>query len=334
MGTIAAMKNNHYWLSIVIIGRNEERHLPVLFSSLPVDEHIEWIYIDSGSEDNSAALAQKLGAKVVVVDKNSVYAPGTGRYIGTKEAAGYWILYLDGDMVLRKEFLAFLERLKDEDDLPQGTVGFVGRTCNKYLDNNGSLLAERDFITLSPREMGAVDDWGKPASYHGGAVLYRRDVVLAVGNWNPAVYQLEEIDLYSRIWSQGGFVRAVDLPMAYHYTPYLSTWERMKLNFLPQWQGKKLYGAGQVVAARFKEGGLIAFMRLYPYPFIIFSGLFLSPLLYLLWPLLPLYVNLAIIVWLGLTKKWYYYLVYLGNLLQIFRGLCHYKPFEPRYKNL
>ena len=179
-----------------------------------------------------------------------------------------------------------------------------------------------------------VEDWGKPASYHGGAVLYLREAVIGAGNWNPAVYQLEEIDLYSRIWARGGTVRAVDLPMVYHYTPYLSTWERMKLNFLPQWQGKKLFGAGQVVAARFKEGGLIAFIQIYPYPFLIFMGLILSPLFYFFWPYLPIFINLAIMAWLGLTKKWYYYLVYLGNLLQMFRGLCRYKPFEPRYNKL
>ncbi len=323
-----------FWLSVVVIGRNEAKRLPALFASLPSGEDIEWIYVDSCSEDESTAIALKYGAQVYLVDKDSVYAPGTGRYIGTKEARGYWILYLDGDMVLRPEFCAFLESLKNAEDIPTRVAGFVGRTCNYYYDHKYSIVEVRDYVVLPEREMGPEVGWGKPAGYHGGAVLYRRDLVINSGNWNPAVYQLEEIDLYSRIRARGGLLMAVDLPMADHYTPYLSSMERIKLNFLPSWRGKKLYGAGQVVAARFKAGTLLQFIACYPYPFLVFSGLFTAPFLYLLWPPLALLGNAAIAVWLGLTNKWYFYLVYLGNLLQIFRGLGRYTPLTPSYRKM
>jgi glycosyltransferase involved in cell wall biosynthesis len=346
-----AMPLSKVWLSIVVIGRNEEEHLPGLLRSLPRDEGIELIYIDSCSDDQSVTIALDHGARVYLVDKNSVYAPGTGRYIGTFEARGDWILYLDGDMTLRNEFVLFIEKLraatagtkeneqganciaKNRSRLPDEVAAFVGRTRNIFLNNQGEVTAERDYAVLSAREMGPADDWGKPAAYHGGAVFYRRDMVLKAGNWNPALYQLEEIDLFSRVRASGGILRAVDLPMADHYTPYLSIRERLLVNFLPQWQGKKLYGAGQVVAARLKEGGLFSFILIYPYPFIVFSGLVLSPLLFFVWPPLPLLVNLAIALWIGLTKKWYFYLVYLGNLLQIFRGIRYYKRFTPSYKH-
>ena len=364
------------WLSVVIIGRNEARRLPDLFASLPEGPGIEWLYIDSRSSDNSVDLALAFGAKVFLVDEDSVYAPGTGRYIGTIEACGRWILYLDGDMVLRPEFRGFLEQLKEAnsqddqgqdnqgkakstqadsvekaasirgkssqdvsarvpstlDTLPRNTVGFVGHTCNLYLDQAGQVIAERDCVVLAKEETGSVESWGREARYHGGAVLYRRQAVLEAGNWNPAVYQLEEIDLYSRINSFGGRLRAVDLPMVDHYTPYLSQKEKLMLNFLPQWREKKFYGAGQVVAARLRQGNLLQFIRIYPFPFIVAAGLLTVPLAFV-WPLFPLLINLAIIVMIGLIKKrWYFYLVYLGNLLQILRGLGHYKPFDPRYQ--
>jgi glycosyltransferase involved in cell wall biosynthesis len=340
------------WLSIVVIGRNEEDHLPGLFRSLPRDKDIEWIYVDSQSDDQSVPIALDHAVRVYQVDETSVYAPGTGRYIGTLEARGDWVLYLDGDMTLRNEFVLFIEKLRaalvrtcaieqdtnseltNRSRLPEEVTAFVGRTRNILLNIKDEVIAERDYAVLSPREMGLVDEWGKPASYHGGAVLYRRDMVLKAGNWNPSLYQLEEIDLFSRVRATGGILRAVDLPMADHYTPYLSIRERLLLNFLPQWQGKKLYGAGQVVAARLKEGGLLSFIRIYPYPFIVFSGLFLSPLFFFVWPPLPLLVNLLIALWIGLAKKWYFYLVYLGNLLQIFRGFKHYNRFIPTYKEI
>jgi len=327
-------KNHCFWLSVVVIGRNEESRLPALFKSLPSGDDIEWIYVDSQSEDDSVKIALDNGAKVCLVDEDSVYAAGTGRYVGTREAGGQWILYLDGDMVLTAEFRVFLDQLKKAKELPPQTAGFVGRTCNHFLDRSGEVVAVRDYVVLEEKEMGKLEDWGKPVVYHGGAVLYLRDCVLRAGNWNPAIYQLEEIDLCSRVRAQGGILRAVDLPMANHYTPYLNTLERIKLNFLPRWRGKNLFGAGQVVAARAKAGTLVQFARYYPYPFIVLIGILTVPFFYIIWPPLPLLFNAAIAVWLGFIKKWYYYLVYLGNLFQIIRGLGRYRPFKPNYRQI
>lgn len=319
------------FLSVVVIGRNEASRLPALFASLPPGNDSEWIYVDSQSVDNSVELALGSGAKVFLLEPGSVYAPATGRHIGTLEAGGKWILYLDGDMLLRTEFIALLEKLKaEEGSLPPGTAGFTGVTCNRYLDSEGKVSAVRDHVVLSKSELGPLSEWGREVSYHGGAVLYRRSAVIAAGNWNPALLQLEETELCSRIRSGGGKVRAVDLPMVDHYTHFLGSWEKLKMNFLPHWRGKALYGAGQVVAARAGEGTLLQFICCYPYPFVILAGVLSAPL-FLLWPPLPLLINAAIALWVGITKKWYYYLVYLGNLFHILYGLNHYRPFKPRY---
>ncbi len=325
------------WLSVVVIGRNEAGRLPDLFKSLPWGNAVEWIYVDSQSTDESIQAALVAGAKVYRVAEQSVCGPGTGRYIGTREASGEWILYLDGDMVLREEFKSFLNRLKEIRGekaafLPTGTAGFVGRTRNIYLDEENRVIERRDYVVLSRKEMGPVKQWGRPAAYHGGAVLYRKAEVLKAGSWNPAVSQLEEIDLYSRVQAGGGVVRAVDLSMADHYTPYLGLADKLKLNFLPRYRGKELCGAGQVVAARYRGGNLTSLIRYYPYPFLVLAGLVAILPLYLVWPPLPVLVNLTVAVWIGVVKKWYYYLVYLGNLIQMGRGLFRYRSFEPDYE--
>ncbi|MDW7729091.1 MAG: glycosyltransferase family 2 protein [Bacillota bacterium] len=327
------------WLSIVVIGRNESAHLPALFASLPKEEDIEWIYVDSDSADHSVEVALEHGAAVYRIEPGSVYAPGTGRYAGTREARADWILYLDGDMVLRQEFRAFLNRLKTEiksaeNNLPPDTAAFTGRTINRLLNESGEVIGERDYVVLPKSEMGLPESWGKSARYHGGAVLYNKEYVERAGSWNPAVYQLEEIDLYSRVRSLGGVLKAVDLPMVDHYTPELTLSERLKLNFLPRWKGKKLYGLGQVVTARVKEGGLSSFMICYPQPFVVMAGLFAVVPFWFIHPLLPLFFNLGIFLWIGMTKRWYFYLVYLGNVLQMFRGLGRYQRFEPVYKKI
>ncbi len=326
------------FLTVVVIGRNEEARLPALFASLPSEKDVEWIYVDSRSQDNSLDLALGQGAKVFLVAEGSVCGPATGRYIGTLEARGRWILYLDGDMVLAPDFLTLLQRLREKGESssgpPGGTAGFVGRTVNRYLDAAGRTSAVRDAYILTDREAGGLEDWGNPASYHGGAVLYKRRWVLSAGNWNPAVCQLEEIDLYSRVRAAGGTVRALDLPMVDHYTVHTGLGQKLKMNFFPRYGGKDLHGAGQVVAARFREGSFFSFVRYYPYPFLVLAGLLLAPPAYLLWPPLPLIMNLAIAILVGRARKWYYYLVYLGNLIQIVRGLGRYRPFNPVYSRV
>ncbi len=330
MKEIQEKESGEYWLSVVIIGRNEAKILPLLFDSLPDADGIEWLYIDSGSTDGSPELAYKRGARVFVLDDLSVYAPATGRYAGTLEAKGRWVLYLDGDMVLSRQFIAFVEQLKQsETAIPPNTVGFVGHTANCYRDAGNNEICRREQVVFSRREAGSADGWGKPAGYHGGAVVYLRKAVLEAGNWNPALSQLEEIDLLSRIKASKKKVMAVDLPMVEHHTPLISNLDRLLFNFMPSWKGKKFYGAGQAVAAGMREGNLFAFLVSYPYPFLVFAGLLVSPPLYYFWPPLPLLVNLLLALWIALKKRWYFYLVYLGNMFQIFYGLNRYRPFKP-----
>ncbi len=321
------------WLSIVIIGHNEANHLPDLFNSLPAEEDIEWLYIDSRSTDSSPEIAFKRGSRVIEIDELSVYAPATGRYVGTLEAKGRWVLYLDGDMVLSKQFKNFIEKLRQwEDVIPPSTAGFVGHTTNCYMDDEGKEVNRREHVVFARKETGSEDTWGKPVGYHGGAILYLRKAVLEAGNWNPALSQLEEIEILSRIKVNGKIVMAVDIPMVEHHTPFLNLKEKLLLNFLPVWKGKKLYGAGQVVAVGFRSGNLLAFISSYPYPFLILAGLVTAPVLYYAWPPLPLLVNLLIVLWIACKKRWYFYLVYLGNLFQIFYGLGRYRHFKPSYR--
>jgi len=322
------------WLSIVIIGRNEGENLARLFKSLPQGEAIEWVYVDSRSKDDSVSIALQEGARVYLVEEESVYAPATGRHIGTREATGRWLLYLDGDMALEGQFKDFLIKIREEESLPARTAGFVGRTRNICLTDNGTIEAERDYVTLSRREMGPPESWGRPATYHGGAVLYRRTAVLEAGNWNPAVSQLEEVDLCSRISARGWTLRAVDLPMVRHYTAHRSFAERLKMNFSARQKGKGLHGAGEVVTAHCRDNSLLQFVKYYPYPFLVFAGLATAPFFYLIWPPLPLLINFLLAVWIGRRKKWYYYLVYLGNLVQMTRGIGRYRPFEPAYREV
>lgn len=115
-----------YRLSVVMIVKNEARNLAL---SLPAiaDMADEMIILDSGSTDNSQAIAQQYGAKWFV---NTDW-PGFGkqRQIAQSYATGDWILALDADevvdAVLKEEILrATLSK-------PENTV--YGLRCLDYI---------------------------------------------------------------------------------------------------------------------------------------------------------------------------------------------------------
>ena len=84
-------------------------------------------------------------------------------------------------------------------------------------------------------------------------VLYLRKAVLQAGNWDPAVSRLEEIDLYSRIRSLGFHIRALDLPMADHFTDHLPLGSKLGAVLWP-WRERCSYlGANQLISSRLRQ---------------------------------------------------------------------------------
>ena len=93
-------------ISVIVIGRNEDERLGACLESIRTAMNVlshEVIYVDSGSSDDSLALAKAAGARCFLLSEPSPTA-GLGRLIGTKEAKGEFLLFLDGDMQLQRGF--------------------------------------------------------------------------------------------------------------------------------------------------------------------------------------------------------------------------------------
>ena len=81
-------------LSVIIIAKNEEGLIKeCLESTMGVDEVV---LIDSGSTDQTMAIAKSFGARVVSVPSQKLEF-AKWRNLGLKEARGEWIFYLDAD---------------------------------------------------------------------------------------------------------------------------------------------------------------------------------------------------------------------------------------------
>ena len=89
-------------LSIIIPTLNEEKLLPILLSSIKKQgfKNYEIIVADAGSKDDTLKLAKKYDCKIVAGG-----LPAIGRNNGAEIAKGDYLLFLDADVILPKDFL-------------------------------------------------------------------------------------------------------------------------------------------------------------------------------------------------------------------------------------
>lgn len=82
------------FVSLVIPALNEEESIGSVLAAIPQDAVDEIIVVDGGSTDNTAAIAQAAGARVICEPRRGY---GRACAIGTAAASGEVVLFLDGD---------------------------------------------------------------------------------------------------------------------------------------------------------------------------------------------------------------------------------------------
>ncbi|MCC7549945.1 MAG: glycosyltransferase [Methanobacterium sp.] len=89
-------------LSIIIPTFNEEKYLPALLESIKRQDFDDYevIVADAGSQDRTREIAQEWGCKVV-----DGGMPAVGRNHGTEKARGDYLLFLDSDVILTRDYL-------------------------------------------------------------------------------------------------------------------------------------------------------------------------------------------------------------------------------------
>lgn len=197
-------------LSVVVIGRNEGGRLERCLQSVQTMRRGAWgvehfdmevIYVDSGSSDGSVALAEQLGAKTIALKPQRPTA-ALGRNAGWRAATGDIVLFLDGDTVVDKSFVA--EAMREFADAKVTCVWghrremFPGATVyNRVLDL----------------------DWmyaPGPAEFCGGDALFRRSVMEEVNGFDETLIAGEEPEMCRRMIAARYKILHVDLPMTQH----------------------------------------------------------------------------------------------------------------------
>lgn len=205
-------------VSVVVIARNEGERLRLCLESVAamVREgfETETIYVDSGSEDGSAALAREMNAKVIELVPERPTA-ALGRNAGWRAARGSIILFLDGDTILYPGFVA------------NSLSAFSMLEIAVVWGHRREIHPER---SLYNRILDL--DWiYRPGltSYCGGDALFRRSVLEQTQGFDATLIAGEEPELCRRVVALGFSILHVDEPMTKHdlaITSWRQYWKR------------------------------------------------------------------------------------------------------------
>jgi glycosyltransferase involved in cell wall biosynthesis len=195
-------------VSVVIIARNEERFIrQCITSCLEAVQGMpgtEVILVDSRSTDRTIEYAREYPITVLVLGVDQVLSPAAGRYVGYRHARGTYLLFIDGDMVLDREWLRAALPLFDR--IP-GLAGINGVTVD---------CAEGGSPPAAGRAARPRDPGGEEVTVLNGAALFRKEALERAGCYHPFLKGAEEAELSLRIRSHGYRLVRLGIPMVCH----------------------------------------------------------------------------------------------------------------------
>jgi glycosyltransferase involved in cell wall biosynthesis len=241
-------------IAAIVIGRNEgDRLRRCLDSVVGVVSRV--VYVDSGSSDDSIAVAQLAGAEVVQLDMSLPFTAARARnagfeQLGTVDCPAY-VQFIDGDCELDARWLA---------------------TGAEFLDAHPKIavvsgrLRER-FPDASVYNMLCDREWNTPvgsARSCGGVAMVRSTAIKQIGGFDAALIAGEEPEMCLRLRANGWGVWRLEDEMALHdaaMTKFSQWWKRSRRGGYAAAQGMEVHGGppeyhgvGTVLRAGFWAG--------------------------------------------------------------------------------
>jgi len=192
-------------ISVIVIGKNEGERLDRCMASIASALHLlkhEVIYVDSRSSDDSIERAKAHGARCFLLSAEHTTA-GLGRFVGSREAKGEYLLFLDGDMELMPGFCeAAMMTLAARE-----AQGVSGIREDVYI-KNGEVAGKNENYFGCTRERVCPE--------FGGAIFLKADALQKAGGWSPDTIACEEAELHARLRASGCQIIEVPVPMIRH----------------------------------------------------------------------------------------------------------------------
>ena len=226
-------------VSAIIPTYNEEKTIGECLESLSKQtfKDLEIIVVDDGSTDTTPQLlrgASKTGSVKVFFQAHK--GPGAARNLGAKEANGEILVFVDADMVFKKDFVEKLVKPIIEDkSLPAGWRGTFSK--EEYVANWDNIWARCWNINE-----GWMEKRRHPKRYPDKQKVFRailKSEFDRVGGFDPKRGYTDDWSLSEKL---GYKAQAVDGAVFYHENP-----DNLKEVFLQaKWAAKRPYKLGKI----------------------------------------------------------------------------------------
>ncbi|WP_297062973.1 glycosyltransferase family 2 protein [uncultured Duncaniella sp.] len=203
-------------VSIVIVNYNTKLLLKDCLDSIQSKTlgcHYEIIVVDNASKDDSVDMVKCEYPNVILIESNENLGFGRANNLGTKQAKGKYLFYLNSDTVLLNDAVSEFFRFAESAEEKLGALGCIltgpdGNTCHSY----GKMITPgyelktaiaRYLRFLKPRWLTMPDKVKKPLSvdYITGADLFvPREVFEKTRGFDPDYFMYcEEVDWQKRM---------------------------------------------------------------------------------------------------------------------------------------
>jgi hypothetical protein len=224
---VVATEMNEPQVSVIVLNWNGRRFLKKCLGSLIAQEYssFEIIFVDNGSTDGSVELVRNtLGkdSRLRIVALGENYGFSRGNNIGIRFARGEYVVILNNDTEVEKDFIAKLVKIAKSDD----AIGSVG--CKILFQNrkvwfsqkftNGGFIVPYFLQTLVEKRIEEISNrFNTNLSNSGCAVLYRKSVLDKIGYFDEDFWSnWEDWDLGYRINIAGFKSVCIPEPLVYH----------------------------------------------------------------------------------------------------------------------
>ena len=199
-------------ISVIMPAYNAVHYLPSvltpLIEMLEAGEVDEVLVVDDVSTDNTAALAEEMGARVLIMPENG--GPGAARNLAAREATGDVLWFVDSDVIA---WPGGAERIRAA--MADPTVHAV---FGSYDEEPAGQQWISKYKNLTHRYHHQIAN-REASTFWAGCGAVRKEPFLAIGGFDVETYRvpsIEDIELGYRICSNGGRIMVVPSLLGKH----------------------------------------------------------------------------------------------------------------------
>jgi len=268
---LSYMDIKYPFVSIVVVTKNEERHIKDCLESLmrleyPKEKH-EIIVVDGNSTDKTREIVKEYLAKLII-DKEGGLA--NSRNIGIQAAKGDYIASTDADCVVKKDWLKIL--VKSIQEAPEDVVAVGGP--NLIFKNDPPFaklvgyMQETFFASGGAPQSYKINESKYVFSIHNCNILYKKNILIEEGGFDENFNVGEDAELNFRLRQKG---------YKFLYLPDVIVWHRRPDNLKKFIKKMFLYGESMAKITR-KHKKIVRWYAFLP-TFAMFALLIAYPLI-------------------------------------------------------